>query len=233
MSNQRYEQIGVAMTCRSFAEYESMFVLRQLSLQDGPVLDVAGGASSFVAEACARGIQAQAVDPLYDMNPESIYEHGTQEIAASTEKLSRLEGSFDWTYYGSLDNHRKQREQSLQKFIDDYRLQEGTGRYNSARLPQLPFDDEAFSVVLCSHFLFLYHEQFDYEFHLSAVEELLRVCRVGGQVRIYPLRSLQWDVYPHLEQLRAALEKQGFLTELVPSELPFIPGSSELLCITK
>ncbi|SFL26774.1 Methyltransferase domain-containing protein [Paenibacillus sp. 1_12] len=233
MSNQKYEQMGVAMTCRSYAEYESMFVLRQLSLQDGPVLDVAGGASSFVAEANARGIQAQAVDPLYDMNPESIYAHGLQEIAVSTEKLSRLESNFDWTYYGSLDNHKKLREQSLQKFIDDYRLQEGKGQYQSARLPQLPFDDGAFSLVLCSHFLFLYHDQFDYDFHRSAVEELLRVCRVGGQVRIYPLRSLQWVVYPHLDLLIVTLEKQGFNTKLVLTELPFIPGSSELLCISK
>src|SRR5665647_3837308 len=106
MGNQKkYEQTGVAMTCRSFAEYEKMFAFGELALQNGPTLDVAGGASSFVADACARGFHAQAVDPLYEMNPESIYTHGFKEIEASTEKLSLLESSFDWSYYGNLENH--------------------------------------------------------------------------------------------------------------------------------
>jgi hypothetical protein len=233
MSSQKYEQVGVAMTCRSFAEYGKMFVLDQMLLQDASILDVAGGASSFTAAAAARGMHAQAVDPLYEMNPDTIYSHGIQEIEASTEKLSRVEGAFDWTYYGNLDNHKKLRIQSLQRFIDDYRIHAAKGRYTSALLPHLPFEDGAFSLVLCSHFLFLYHEQFNYEFHLRAVQELLRVCRVGGQVRIYPLRSLQWDRYPHLEMLMDALKGKGFQPSLIPSELPFIPGSSELLCITK
>jgi hypothetical protein len=233
MVNQKYEQVGVAMTCRSFAEYEKMFALGNVVLQNSAMLDVAGGASSFVAEACVRGIKAQAVDPLYEMDTEAIYAHGIKEIELSTEKLSRIESSFDWSYYGNLDNHKKLREQSLLQFIEDYRNQRGTGRYTSALLPQLPYEDGQFSLVLCSHFLFLYHEQFDYGFHLEAVKELLRVCAVGGQVRIYPLRSLQWDYYPHLEPLMAAMEQRGAWPELLASELPFIPGSSELLCITK
>jgi hypothetical protein len=233
MSNQKYEQVGVAMTCRSFDEYERMFAFGQLALQNGAILDVAGGASSFVADACARGLQAQAVDPLYEMNPETIYIHGSTEIEASTEKLSKLESSFDWSYYGNLDNHKRLREQSLQRFIDDYRNHRESGRYTSSLLPQLPYAENTFSLVLCSHFLFLYHEQFDFEFHLKAALELLRICQVGGQVRVYPLRTLHWDYYPHMEQLMVALEKQGFKLDLLPSKLPFIPGSSELLCITK
>jgi hypothetical protein len=234
MIKQKYEQAGVAMTCRSYAEYEKMFALGHLRQQDGPILDVAGGASSFVAEACDRGILAQAADPLYEMNAEAIFAHAAQEIETSTEKLARLEAAFDWTFYGSLNNHKEMRVQSLQRFIEDYRtVSAHTELYNSARLPELPFDNERFSLVLCSHFLFLYHDQFDYAFHLKAVLELLRVCRTGGQVRIYPLYSLQWVRYPHLDDLIAALENKGGKVQLLTSELPFIPGSSELLCITK
>jgi SAM-dependent methyltransferase len=233
MNNQKYEQVGVAMTCRSFIEYEKMFTLGELKQQVGPILDVAGGASSFVAEACSRGLKAQAVDPLYEMNAEAIFTHGAQEIETSTEKLARLGNAFDWTFYGSLNNHKQMRVDSLRRFVEDYRISAYTGRYTSARLPDLPFETGKFSLVLCSHFLFLYHDQFDYTFHLQAVQELLRVCRTGGEVRIYPLRSLQWVRYPHLETLITALEEQGAKTQLMNSELPFIPGSSELLCITK
>ncbi|MCR8631079.1 class I SAM-dependent methyltransferase [Paenibacillus radicis (ex Xue et al. 2023)] len=231
--SKRYEQTGVAMTCRSFAEYEKMFALGQLTALDGPILDVAAGASSFTAEACARGINAKSADPLYSMNADEIMSHGGQEIITSTQKLAAIKESFDWSYYGDLDRHRALREQSLVRFIQDYRQYKEEGRYVPALLPKLPYEDGTFNLVLCSHFLFLYHEQFDYEFHLQAIQELLRVCRPGGQVRIYPLRSLQWDYYPHLEQLLSTLEKEQIKTRLLASELPFIPGSTELLSLAK
>jgi SAM-dependent methyltransferase len=233
MSEKIYQQLGVAMTCRSYAEYQRMFALWQLSPEDGPILDVAGGASSFVAEATARGMQAQAADPLYEMDVVTIIGHGEREIESSTQKLAGIRDVFDWSYYGDLERHRALREQSLLKFGQDFRQAKGTGRYVPASLPKLPFADGAFSLVLCSHFLFLYQDQFDEQFHLQAIQELLRVCRKGGQVRIYPLRSLKWVVYPHLEQLMSSLKDTGVGAELLVSELPFIPGSSVLLCLTK
>lgn len=60
-----YEQIGVAMTSRSYIEYERMFVLNTEALKGKSVLDVAGGASSFTAEARKKGIFAEAADPMY------------------------------------------------------------------------------------------------------------------------------------------------------------------------
>jgi hypothetical protein len=48
-----YEQVGVAMTCRSFTEYEKMFVLKKEDLDQGSILDIAAGAASFTAAAGA------------------------------------------------------------------------------------------------------------------------------------------------------------------------------------
>jgi hypothetical protein len=62
--NNFYEQLGVAMTCRSFAEYERMFDLVKSDLQKGSILDIASGASSFTAMARRHGYEAFAVDPL-------------------------------------------------------------------------------------------------------------------------------------------------------------------------
>ncbi len=49
----RYEQIGVAMTCRSYEEYERMFACDFGGSKLGAILDIAGGASSFTADARA------------------------------------------------------------------------------------------------------------------------------------------------------------------------------------
>jgi hypothetical protein len=228
-----YEQAGVAMTCRAYAEYVSMFALGELNGQSGPVLDVASGASSFTAEANARGIMAVSADPLYALDAEEMAKHGEREIELSTAKLQAIRDSFDWSYYGSLERHRALREQSLSLFVEDYKAFKEKGRYVTAELPQLPFQDGEFALVLCSHFLFLYKDQFDYEFHLQAVRELIRVCRIGGQVRIYPLRSLQWEYYPDMDRLLQTLEEEGIKAGLMASELPFMPGSYELLCLAK
>ncbi len=227
-----YEQQGVAMTCRSFEEYVKMFALNQEALSRGPILDVAAGASSFVAEANARGLHAVAADPMYELDPDDIVRSGLREIDVSTGKLAGLQEHFDWTYYGNIASHRMIREASLRRFADDYR-EAGQSRYIAARLPELPMPDDSFELVLCSHFLFLYGDQFDYDFHRRAVEELLRVCREGGQVLIYPIRTLKFARYAHLSELLDACAAAGGSARFAATELPFIPGSTEILALTR
>jgi SAM-dependent methyltransferase len=233
MSKKGYEQTGVAMTCRSFAEYERMFALGEASLGKGPILDVAAGASSFTAEACLLGYQAQAVDPLYHMSAERIYGHGQLEIETSTAKLEKMKESFNWSYYGTLERHQAGRAASLNKFVSDYSRPDAFLRYSAGLLPDLPYDNESFSLVLCSHFLFLYHEQFDYSFHLNALKELLRICKPGGEIRLYPVVTLRWEEYPHLNELMDDLRSIGAQPSLETSCLPFIPGSDKLLNVRK
>ncbi len=228
-----YEQFGVAMTCRSFSEYEKMFDLSERLLSRGKILDVAGGASSFTAEANKRGYDAAAADPKYAMEAMRLKEEGEREIEVSTEKLSRLSHKFIWDYYGSLENHKSSRERALRVFLDDYGQAHGSLRYVPAELPSLPFADGSFALVLCSHFLFLYHEQFDYDFHKAAILELMRVCGKQGEVRIYPLLSLKWELYPHLQRLQKDLAESDVIMERSASYLPFMPGSSELLKLTR
>ncbi|WP_342748205.1 hypothetical protein [Desmospora activa] len=91
MSTEHYEQIGVAMTCRSFDEYQTMFALDHGVMSQGEILDVAAGASSFVAEANGRGYAAFAVDPLYKLSSEEIKERGGDEIVSTTEKIDQIQ----------------------------------------------------------------------------------------------------------------------------------------------
>jgi len=233
MNGKVYEQTGFAMTCRSYAEYERMFALRHIDLKEGPILDVGAGASSFVAEATGRGLAAQAADPLYEMDANAIRDRGLSEIEISTGKLAGIGDAFDWSYYGNLERHRTMREQSLARFVEDFERSAETGKYIAAKLPELPFDKGSFSLVLCSHFLFLYQETLGETFHLQAIRELVRVSKQGGRVLIYPLLSLRWERYPQLDLLLDSLRHEGITAEMGMSELPFIPGSNEFLCLKK
>ena len=60
---------------RSLDEYVRFFDLDIDELRGRPVLDVAAGPSSFTAEACRRGIDAVAVDPLYGSTPATLATH--------------------------------------------------------------------------------------------------------------------------------------------------------------
>ena len=231
----KYEQVGTAFTCRSFGEYVRMFALGDLPQPPGEVLDVAAGASSFTADAARRGIRAIAVDPRYRLPQEELVAEARTEIGVSTAKLERLKDLFDFSYYGSLERHRAGREASLEWFADDFAAdrREGGGRYIAGGLPHLPFEDDRFDLVLCSHFLFLYGEHFDVEFHEKGVFELIRVCRPGGEVRIYPLVTLGFKEYPQLGQLADRVRNMDCEVEFPESKLPFIPGSKRLMLIRK
>ncbi len=231
MQKERYPQIGVAMTCRSFEEYECMF---SCGFEPGErVLDVAAGASSFAAAARKQGIQAVSADPLYSLEPDTMARRGLQELEEASAKLADMQHIYSWSYYGSASQHEALRRRSLELFLEDYRRLYGTDAYVSAGLLQLPFADESFDRVLCSHFLFLYGEQFGADFHQEAVLELARVVRRGGEVRIYPLLDLKWDPYAGLGELMVFLEGHGLSPALEASSLSFIPGSHQLLVIRK
>ncbi|SDN17051.1 Methyltransferase domain-containing protein [Paenibacillus sp. yr247] len=228
-----YEQVGVAMTSRSYAEYEKMFILRSEDLIGKRVLDVAGGASSFTTEARQLGIFSEAVDPLYEKSAEAIAAHGLHEIDLVAAKMEKLQDVYDWSYYGSIEKHRKGRVESLRRFVKDYSSYDAASRYHVSFLPSLPFEDASFDLVLCSHFLFLYEEQFDFAFHQAAVHELVRVCKPGGEVRIYPLLNFGTVEYSRLSELISGLAMEGFSAQKRVARLPFLPNSHEFLCIIK
>lgn len=230
---QGYEQTGVAVTCRSYEEYVRMFDLQEYELGAGPILDIAAGASSFTADAHERGLEAFAVDPRYALGPGRLIADADAEIAVSTGKLEKLADQLDLSYYGDLHKHRAGREASLTRFSAHYiNEEERSLRYKAGSLPKLPFTDGQFSLVLCSHFLFLYEEQFDYSFHVEAIIEMMRVCKPGGSIRIYPIMSLKWEPYRFLDELIKEIEKNGGTTGFFKSKLPFIP-KSELGIIIK
>ena len=114
--------------------------------------------------------------------------------------------------------------QALASFVAAYRS--NRDRFIDASLPNLPFEDDSFDLVLSGHFLFLYasidhgglmsHDQIDLDFHLKAVRELVRV---GREVRIFPTFATTGPArrQPYVEPVMEAIAADGFQVELVPS----------------
>ena len=129
----------------------------------------------------------------------------------------------------SIEALERVRMSAMHAFLDDYPQGTRERRYLEAGLPALPFGDGAFDLALCSHFLFLYSQQFDAAFHLQSMREL---CRVAREVRVFPLLALGARRSPHLAAVTEALETDGFAVavERVPYE--FQRGGNEMLRVT-
>ena len=72
-------------------------------------------------------------------------------------------------------------------FLDDFEKGVEEKRYIPFEFPnRTPFGENSFDIGLSSHFLLMY-TQLGYDFHITAIDEMLRVCR---EVRIFPLVDL-------------------------------------------
>ncbi|XVH33293.1 hypothetical protein ACNS7O_14865 (plasmid) [Haloferacaceae archaeon DSL9] len=137
---------------------------------------------------------------------------------------------FNWGFYGDVEGRKQLLNEAYETFIDDYAEGRKQGRYIHAELPKLPFEADSFSVVLSAHFLFLYSDRLDYDFHLSTLRELTRVA--SEQVRIFPLVGLDTAKYGRLDDIIQELTEDGHIVDLVEVPFEFQQGAGEMLVIS-
>lgn len=173
---------------RSYHEYLSMFRLNPRWLKRQRVLDCAAGASSFTPVMGNQGYDITALDPLYGMDHDEVKEKTIDDFNTLIKAHAGMDDKVDWGFFHDSKNMIEERMKAHRKFVDDYNDFKGL-RYIEGKLPELPFNNNQFSLTLCSHLLFLYDDRLDYQFHRDSVGEMLRVT--SGEVRIYPLVNLQ------------------------------------------
>jgi hypothetical protein len=215
----------VLVTSRSYAEYEAMFDLKQLP---DSVLDCCAGGSGFTAEAAARGVDAVAADPAYELAPAELVDTVRRSLPAGNGIVDEHKASFVWHWYGSPERRDELRLDAADRFLQD--IGRAPERYIPAELPELPFGDRRFELVLCSHLLFTWADQFDRSWHLEALRELVRVS--NSEVRIFPL-VLQGagEQVPFLPEVLDDLEGVTWEIRKVPYE--FQAGADEMLVISR
>jgi hypothetical protein len=222
---------SIAFFGRTLAEYSQFFALDVDALDGLTVLDVAAGPSSFTAEACRRGADAVAVDPLYGCTPEALATHVQIDYRRVFAQMKAKPQLVRFRSFASLEEAEFSRRTAAERFLADYAQHFVHNRYLGAALPQLPFLDGAFDLVLCAHLLFTYAKKFDFGFHLEACRELARVC--SDEVRIHPLVDLAGRPYPELDELRSALESDGIESEVLSVNYEFFKGADSTLILRK
>jgi hypothetical protein len=222
---------SVSFVGRSLAEYIQSFALDLTTLRARDVLDVAAGPSSFTAEACARKINAVAVDPLYGDRLDELAANarlGHRQLFAEIRGQPRM---FRARTFPSIDAADAERRAATQRFVADYETHFIHNRYVAASLPRLPFFDGTFDVVLCGNLLFTDPRRFDLEWHLAACRELVRVSAV--EVRLHPLCGPTGRPYPGLARLRRELRDHSIASEVRTVDYEFTAGTHSMLVLRR
>jgi len=216
---------------RSLAEYAQFFALDLAALKGRDVLDVAAGPASFAAEACARKINAVAVDPLYAERPDALAARIARDYDAMFAQMRAKRRLYRLKSFPSIDAAELDCRGAAQRFLADYGTHFIHNRYVAGSLPRLPFFDGTFDVVLCAHLLFTYAARFDFDWHLAAGRELVRVS--AGEVRLHPLCGFDGKPLPWLPRLRREWRAGGIASEIVAVDYEFFAGANSMLVLRR
>jgi hypothetical protein len=213
---------------RSYDEYQKMFVLSDTELRTLKILGCADGPASFNAEATRRGDSVVSCDPIYQFTVNEIRARISATYDRIIAEARENADQFLWTTIKSVEELGHVRMGAMRMFLDDYEAGKSEGRYVEGSLPTLPFADAQFDLVLCSHFLFVYSELLGAGFHTAAAREL---CRVGREVRIFPLITLGGEVSAYVNNVvrQARADGHEVRIERVPYE--FRLGANKMIRI--
>ena len=211
----------VVLLGRTFEEYRRYFLLEPDELIGKTVLDVAGGVSSFCAEANNLGIRVTAFDPIYFLSREKIRERSDPDL--------ELVPTYRWSFYKNPDYMRALRERAAAIFFSDFEIH--PQRYVAGELPRLPFADGEFDLTLVSYLLFAYQHRLDYEFHRDSVLEIMRVTR--GEARIYPTVTFEAQPSEYIPMLKSDPALQAFEFTEIETDFEFLVNSNSYLRVTR
>ena len=210
---------------RSFEAYWLMFDLNERDI-GRKIIGVGDGPSSFNAEMKELSGNVTSIDPLYVLEKQEI-EWSFYEVL--DEVIDQLRANLDdwtWTYHQSPDHLRADRIAVIKKFIANYEKGKREKRYIAGQLPELDFKNASFDLALCSHFLFLYSEHYDYDFHRASIYEMLRVA---NDVRIFPLLDLTNKRSTHIDPLINELQADGYKVVIKKVGYEMQRGGNEMM----
>ena len=206
-----------------------MFNLSDADLRQR-ILGCGDGPAEFNARLSAHGGHIVSFDPIYEFDASQIQSRISEIYQTVMDQMGRNQSDYVWDAISSIEDLGRIRMSAMNAFLMDFETGKRDGRYISGELPLLPFAKEQFDIALSSHFLFLYSAHLSAEFHLPALEEMLRVAR---EVRVFPLLTLDGKRSPHLDFVTEHLGKQGFSITVRRVPYEFQRGGNEMLHIER
>jgi hypothetical protein len=214
---------------RTFEEYLDMFSLTKEELEGKKILDCPGGACSFTAVGNISGLDVTACDIAYYHSGEDLKNKGVQDIELVIEHMEKAKNNYKWDYFNDLEGLRAHRLSALRDCAND--MNKSSERYIPVNLPSLPFKNAEFDILLSAHFLFMYADRLDYQFHIETLNELLRITK--EEVRIFPIVDMEGKRYEYLDEIISYLADNGCTVKEVKVPYEFQIHANSMLKIIK
>src|SRR3989338_5161870 len=226
--DKKLELKDIVLIGRTFDEYYRMFELGNINFKDEKILDVASGVSSFCSEANSKGYNVTASDKIYNFSAKEIEEKCISDLKMVMEKLPSVADLYKWEFFKNIDVLKKNRERTYKLFIEDFRKENGK-RYITTEYPQTKFSDDEFTISLISHFLFMYDEHIDYEFHKKTISEIIRITT--KDIRIFPIVNLKGKRSLFVDKLMRDDEFRDYKMTIKKVDYEFMRNGNEMVLI--
>lgn len=211
----------------SQSDYRQMFDLTDddLTLK---IFDCAAGLASFNSEMNTRNVSLISCDPLYALDAEALTLRAHQLQTELFKHIETNPAHFNWTTIADMAALKHRQQANAHQFLHDFAEGHAKGRYISGTLPKLPFKDYQFDLSLCANFIFDGVPNASLDFILGSVREL---CRIGREVRIFPLLDSNGAVSPQLGAVMAALQAEDYGVEVRQVRYDFLKHGNAMLRI--
>ena len=220
------EIIPLGRTC---TEYRAMFSLNKDNL-NRKILDCGGGPSSFNYEMKIQNKKVTTIDPLYQFSKEDIKKRIDETFEDVMTQGKASKDDYIWKNIKTVEELAETRMYAMKTFLNDFETGKKEKRYITAALPDLPFKKEEFDLALSSHFLFLYSDLLSLDFHIKAIDEMLRVA---SEVRIFPLLDLSTDKSQHVDEIIRIFKEKEMQISIETVDYEFQKGGNQLMKICR
>ncbi len=210
---------------RSFDEYLDMFNLSEDDLTRD-IVGIGDGPASFNSSMHQRGTPIVSVEPIYRYSETELRQRIQETYDDVIEQARQNQDKFVWTRISSVNELADLRMQAMDAFCQDFESGKQQGRYIDASLPNLPFSDGHFDLVLSAHLLFFYSANRNLAFHLNAIRELLRI---GSEVRIFPIVDVNSNPSPFLSPVIDEVKKERIACSVERVPYHFQKTGNEML----
>ena len=220
-----YKLSSVVPWGRTLDEYRKMFNLTAEDMNK-KIASFGDGPASFNTESNGNVI---SFDPIYQFSRQQISDRINETKDIVIEQTKQNKNNFIWKDIKDTYELEKLRMDAMQKFLDDFEKGKNEGRYIYHELPnRTDYKFHHFDLGLSSHFLLLYSGLGE-EFHIMAIDEMVRICK---EVRIFPILNLNSE---ESEVLKSIVDnyKKYFNVSIVKTDYEFQCGGNKMLVIKR
>lgn len=188
---------------RRFHEYVEMFCLSEIDLSK-KIIGFGDGPASFNYEATQQGYNVISLDIVYQFTKEQISKRVEETRDVVLQQTKENAENYNWTAIKDIKELENLRMGAMSLFLKDYDIGKQEKRYIYHKLPErTQFENNTFDIGLSSHFLLMY-TSLGLDFHMKAIDEMLRICK---EVRITPIVDLDGNPSELAKQIIRHYEK--------------------------